>query len=81
MKILKILRAESSLLAGKCHEPLEVALIATYAKEPALETTAFEIRFKFSMDSGTETRICKHITANCPPVASRRRNNQLRAWV
>jgi hypothetical protein len=42
--------AESSLLAGERHEPLEVALIATYPQEPVFEATAFEIRFKLSTD-------------------------------
>ena len=46
---------ESSLLAGERHEPLEVALIATHAKEPVFETTAFEIRFKLSMDMSRQT--------------------------
>jgi hypothetical protein len=32
------------------HEPLEKTLIAAYAQEPVFEATAFEIRFKFSMD-------------------------------
>jgi hypothetical protein len=41
---------ESSLLTRKRHEPLEVALIATHAKEAVFEVTAFEIRFKLSMD-------------------------------
>jgi len=43
-------RAESPLLAGKRYEPLEVTCIATHAKKPVFEATAFEIRFKFSMD-------------------------------
>jgi hypothetical protein len=32
-----------------------VTLIATYAQEPVLEATAFEIRFKFSMDMSRQT--------------------------
>ena len=39
----------------KRHEPLEVALIATHAKEAVLEATAFEIRFKLSMDMSRQT--------------------------
>jgi len=45
----------SSLLAGERHEPLEVALIAAHAKESVFEATAFEIRFKFSMDMSWQT--------------------------
>tara|TARA_R110002073_G_C9199828_1_gene558007 strand:- start:383 stop:625 length:243 start_codon:yes stop_codon:yes gene_type:complete len=40
----------SALLAGKRHQSLEVTGIATHAKEPVFEATAFEIRFKFLMD-------------------------------
>ena len=47
--------AESALLAGKRYEPLEVALIATYAQEAVFEATAFEIRFKLSMDMSRQT--------------------------
>ena len=32
-----------------------MALIATHAKEPVFEATAFEIRFKFSMDMSRQT--------------------------
>jgi hypothetical protein len=32
-----------------------VALIATYPQEPVLEATAFEIRFKLSMDMSRQT--------------------------
>ncbi len=46
---------ESSLLTRKRHEPLKVALIATHAKEAVLEATAFEIRFKLSMDMSRQT--------------------------
>ena len=48
-------RAEPSLLAGKCHKPLEMALIATYPQEAVLEATAFEIRFKLPMDMSRQT--------------------------
>jgi len=46
---------ETPLLAGKRYEPLEVVLIATHAQEPVFEATAFEIRFKFSMDMSRKT--------------------------
>ena len=45
----------SALLAGKRYEPLEVALLATYPQEAVHEATAFEIRFKFSMDMSRQT--------------------------
>jgi hypothetical protein len=48
-------RAKPSLLAGKRHEPVEVTLIATHPQEPVFEATAFEIRFKLSMDMGRQT--------------------------
>ena len=48
-------RAKSPLLAGERHEPLEVTLIATHAKEAVFEATAFEIRFKLSMDMSRQT--------------------------
>ncbi len=38
--------AEPALLAGERHQALEVTRIATHAKKPILEATAFEIRFK-----------------------------------
>jgi len=41
---------ETPLLAGKRYEPLEVTLIATHPQEPVFEATAFEMRFKLSMD-------------------------------
>ena len=37
------------------HQALEVTRIATHAKKPVLEATAFEIRFKLSMDMSRQT--------------------------
>jgi len=56
--------AESSLLAGERHQALEVALIATDAKKLELEATAFEIRFKFSVDMRRQTCALKFQLVN-----------------